>query len=934
MTTPKIITAFLLILSLQSASGQKLQKEVLPLDPAVRTGKLSNGFTYFIRKNTEPKDRVQLYLVNKVGSILETDEQQGLAHFLEHMNFNGTAHFPKNELVDYLEKSGVRFGADLNAYTGFDETVYQLPLPTDDEEIFKNGMQIMRDWAQEATLDPAEIEKERGVILEEKRLGKGASQRMQEKYLPVLLNNSRYANRIPIGTEEVLINFKPETIRKFYQDWYRPDLQALIVVGDIDVDAVEKMIKAKFSDLRNPKSPIKRIQYTIPLTGKNQFIAVTDKEFAYTVAQVIIKHPALITRTAADYRKSIERNLFNQILGDRYTELSKQADPPYIQGGASMNRFLAGLDAYTAIVVAKPGELEKGFKSVWRETERVKQFGFTQTELNRAKQSYLMAFESVLKEKDKTPSENFVNEYQQYFLIEQAAPGLETELNMVRDQLPLIKLADINALVGQYIKDVNRDIVIMAPEKERNNLPGNAEIESWIAYIQKEKLTAFVDQVSDKPLIEKIPVPGKVISEKKNEKLDVSEITLSNGVKVLIKPTNFKNDEILFHSFSPGGTSLYSDKDFQSANNAAGIISSCGLGNFNSIELPKMLNGKIVNVSPYISERSEGLQGSARPNDIETALKLIYLYFTSPRKDTAIFSGIISQSRSGLANRGDDPNNVFSDTISAVLANYNIRRTGPSIAKLNEINLNRAFEIFKERFADASDFTFTFTGNVNIEEIKPLLEQWLGSLPSIKRKEQATDLGIHIPSGLLQRKVYRGSEPKATVRLVYSGKYTYNEDNNIQLEALGEILQIKLTERLRELEGGVYSPSVKSRYSKYPNNRYVINVSFGCAPENVEKLVAATQDEINKIKLSGATQTDIQKIVAEDTRKTETQMKDNGFWLGYLSSSSENNENPEAILKYFDDLNNITPQSSKTAANTFLSGDNMIKLVLLPEQKN
>lgn len=929
-TTSKIST-ILLLLIWGFTSGQTTNKAPLPLDPSVRTGKLANGFTYYIRKNTEPKNRAQLYLVNKVGSVLENDDQRGLAHFIEHMSFNGTTHFPKNELVNYLQKAGVRFGSDLNAYTGFDETVYQLPIPTDDAEVFKNGMQIMRDWAQEATLDPVEIDQERGVILEEKRLGKGAQQRMQEQFLPVLFNNSRYAQRLPIGTEEVLKNFKPETLKQFYKDWYRPNLQALIVVGDIDVDAVEKMIKAKFSDLKLPKSPRKRTQYTIPLTGQNQFIAVTDKEFPATVMQVLIKLPELVVKTSDDYRKSIQRDLFNQMLAERYDELSKQADPAFIQGVAFMRGFMAGLDAYTVFIVAKPGEMEKGFKAVWRETERARKFGFTQTELDRAKKSYLTSMESSLKEKDKTRSENFVRDYQQYFLKGQAAPGIDYEYKLVQKQLPGITLAELNALAKKYIMDVNRDVVIMAPEKDKNNLPDKATIDNWFKNIQEEKLTAYVDQVSDKPLVSNIPAAGKVVSEKKTDELNVTELTLSNGVKVVLKPTDFKTDEIQFKAFSPGGTSLYSDADFQSAANAAGLVDNSGLGDFSPNELPKLLSGKIVQVSPYINERSEGISGSAAPKDLETAMQLIYLYFTAPRIDSAIFKGFISNSKSGLANRGNDPQSVFSDTVSAVLGNYNIRRTGPSIAKIEQINPAKAYAIYKERFADASDFTFTFIGNIDIEKIKPLLEQWLGSLPSIKRNEQPRDLGIHIPEGLIEKKVNKGSDSKATVRLVFSGEFVYNENNNIQLDALGQVLQIKLTERLREKESGVYSPSARTSYVKYPTSRYSIFVSFGCAPDNVERLIAATMDEINKIKTNGVEASDIQKIIAEDTRVKEIQLKDNGYWLNYLSNSYENNENPKSVLNYISSLNKLMPSSVKEAAQSFLSGKNIVKLVLLPE---
>jgi len=917
----------------KKAATAKPLNEIIPLDKNVKTGKLANGFTYYIRKNVEPKNRVTLYLANKVGSILENDDQQGLAHFIEHMSFNGTANFPKNELVNYLQKSGVRFGADLNAYTSFDQTVYQLPIPTDDPEIVKNGFQIMRDWAQAATLDSAEIEKERGVVLEEKRLGKGAQQRMQDKYLPMLFNNSRYSNRLPIGTEEVLKNAKLATFKQFYQDWYRPDLQALIVVGDMEVSQVEQLIKSKFSDLKNPAKPKLRIDYKIPLLNKNQFIVVTDNEFPVTVAQILIKHPQskLVTRT--DYRNSIVRNLFNQMIQDRYTELTKQANPPFLQGGANISGFLAGLDAYTAYVVAKPGELEKGFKTILTETERVKKFGFTQTELNRAKDAYLVSMESAVKEKDKTASDNFVNEYLRNFLNKEASPGISYEYDLAKTVTPGITLAEVNSLSKKYITELNRDVIIMGPEKDKAILPSEATVNQWIANVKQENVSAYNDEVLDKPLLATTPAAGKVVSEKKIAEIGVTELTLSNGVKVVLKPTNFKNDEITFSAFSPGGTSLYSDADFQSANNAASIVSSSGIGVFNSMQLPKYLNGKKAYVSPYIGELNEGISGYATPKDLETALQLTYLYFTQPRKDSEIFKGIILQQKGGLANRSENPGSVFADSVSALLGNYNIRRTGPSIEKVDQINLDRAFEIYKDRFADASDFTFTFVGNFDVEKIKPLLEQYLGSLPSTNRKEEGKDLGIYIPAGKITKSVYKGREPKVSVRLVFSGEHTFNEESNNQLEALAEVLNIKLIERLREDEGGVYGVGARANYAKYPKQRYSFYINFSCGPENLEKLVASTLDEIEKIKKNGAQAIDVEKFRAEERRTTEIQLKENNFWLSYLSGQLQNNEDPKGVLTYLESLKKVNPENLKQTANKYLSGDNFIRLQLLPEKK-
>lgn len=914
----------------QKSSAQQL----LPSDPNVKVGKLANGFTYYIRKNVEPKNRAQLYLANKVGSILENEGQQGLAHFMEHMGFNGTKHYPKNDLVNYLQKAGVRFGADLNAYTNFDETVYQLPIPTDDADVFNHGMQIMRDWAQDATLDPVEIDKERGVVLEEKRLGKGANQRMQTKYLPVILNNSRYSNRLPIGTEEVLKNFKPETIRQFYKDWYRPNLQALIVVGDINVQAVEQMIKTKFSDLKNPVHPRPRTKYHIPLINKNQFIAVTDKEFSVTAAHIFIKHPEVTIKTTSDLRNEIIRSLYNKMMDARFSEITQQANPPFLQGGSSIGGFLAGLDVAGSYVIAKPNELEKGFKAVLTELERVKRFGFTQTEFDRAKVAFMTQQESVYKERDKTDSRSFVNAYLQNFLNGDAYPSIQYKYNFYKEKIARVSVTEINALAKTYITDTNRDIIILGPEKDKDQMPDEVMVNSWVNAVKQDHIGAYVDQTSSKPLLAFEPQPGTIISEKHDSDLGTTDIILSNGVKITLKPTDFKNDEIRFQAFSPGGTSLYSDADFESANNADEIVGKSGIGDFNAIALNKFLAGKTAHVQPFISERNEGILGATIPRDFETALQLVYLYFTQPRKDEDIFKGYITQLKGSLANRGNDPNSIFSDSIAAVLGNYSIRRTGPSIEKVEQINLDKAYSIFKERFADASDFTFTFVGSFDPQKIKPLLTKYLGALPSINRIEEANDLGIKTPSGKISKTIYKGQEPKASVRLVFSGDYIYNQGNNNQLDALSEVLSIKLIERLREDEGGVYGVRARASYSKYPQGRYTFNIFFGCGPENVEKLIASTLEEISKVKKNGAQEVDVQKFIAEEKRTTETELKENSFWISYLYGQAQNHEDPKVILTYLDSLKSISSDSLKATANTYVNGDNMIQFVLLPEKSS
>lgn len=905
----------------------------LPLDPAVKTGKLPNGLTYYIRHNEEPKHRVVLYLVNKIGSLMETDQQRGLAHFMEHMSFNGTEHFPKNALIDYLQKSGVRFGADINAYTSFDETVYQLPIPSDKPELLDNGIRILRDWAQSAILDAGEIDKERGVVLEEKRLGKGAGERMRNIYWPMILNHSRYAERMPIGIDSILEHFRPEDIRRFYHDWYRPDQQAVIVVGDIDVEQMQRLIQKEFSDLKNPANEPKRIAYTVPLTGKHQFITVTDRETVTTEAQVLIKHPMLANRTAPDYRRQMIRQLYNQMLQQRYSRLLRRPDPPFLNASAGMSGFIGGLDSYNANVTLTPGKLEEGFKAMWRENIRVKKYGFTKEELERTKTNFLSSMEAAYKEKDKTPSSSYANEYQNYFLKGDPAPGIDVEYALLKNDLPGITLQEVNALATAYIVKTDRDILFLAPDKERSNLPDEAKVNGWMAAVENEPLQAYEEKQTNLPLLATAPTAGSITAKHIDKELGLTTLTLSNGLKVLLKPTDFRNGEILFSGFAPGGTSLYSDADFQSAAAASGIIAAGGVGNYNVTDLQNYLTGKQVGVTPFISERSQGFSGSARSSDLETALELIYAYFTEPRKDTAMFRNILQRSRTSLVGRDRDPGAVFQDSASAILSNYHVRRTGPSLAKLDQLDLDKAYRIYKERFSDAGAFTFTFVGSFDTTAILPLLEKYLGGLPATNKPETAKDLGISIPRGTISRTIFKGSEPKATIELIFSGDLDYTQDDLLHLQALKEALQIRMIQRLREEESGVYSPQVQISASKYPHPVYVLSISFGCAPANADKLVASALDEIAKLRANGPLQENVDKWKAEDRTARETQLRNNKWWLSYLTTQLGNGEDLHQLDTYAPARDRITVQDLKTAANKYLDGKNYIRLQLFPDKK-
>ncbi len=915
----------------------------IPPDPDVKVGKLPNGLTYYIRKNTEPKNRAELRLVIRAGSVLETDAQRGLAHFMEHMAFNGTKNFPKNELVNFLQSAGVRFGADLNAYTGFDETVFQLPVPTDSARLFERSFQILEDWAHNATIDPAEVEKERGVVLEERRLGRGAGQRMRDTYFPPLLNNSRYASRLPIGTEEVLKTFTPATLRQFYKTWYRPDLMAVIAVGDFNATAVEAMIREKFGRIRAVKSAIPRVEYEIPAHKDTKVIIVTDPEQPNTVVQVIYKRPQINQLTLNDLRESIKRGLFNTMLGNRIQELTQQANPPFLGGYSNYSSFLGNLDAFTSLAVAKEGNVERAIRAVLDENARVKQFGFTATELARAKQEFYTSVEQAYSERDKTKSANFVNEYVQNFTDKDPYTSIDFYFDFLKKQQPGITLAEVNALVDTFIRNENRAVIVMAPEN-RDAGPDKAKlptVDQIISYVNDagKGLTAYDDKTLDAPLVPTPPTPSPVANEREISELGLTEWTLRNGVRVVLKPTTFKNDQILFSGSSFGGTSRYGLNDFMSARYSSTLATLGGTGAYNQIQLGKFLSGKQVNVYPYVSELGEGISGSTTPKDLETALQLLYSYFTQPRKDADVTAGFLSNQRSALQNQIDTPTpqRAFQDTVAVTLGANNARRQPLRLADLDNINPDRALAIYKERFADAGDFTFCFVGNFTEKTLRPLVELYLGGLPSLSatapdKKEKFVDLGIRIPAGSISKTVYRGVDPKATVQLVYSGDLVWSPENTTQIDALAEVLEIKLIEKLREEESGVYGVSASGSYAKYPVPRYTFRIGFGCAPDNVEKLIARTREIIDNLKQQGALPGDIAKFKAETRRETELQLKDNQFWLGYLQNQYYNNDNPTEILREAELLKKVTPESTKEAATTYF-GNNMIRLVLMPAKK-
>ncbi|MDB5035189.1 MAG: peptidase domain protein [Chlorobi bacterium] len=930
-----IILTFILLAASVVAIAQPPGKDIspqdrLPFDPAVRTGRLKNGLTYFIRKNAKPEDRAELQLIVKAGSVLETPEQQGLAHFVEHMAFNGTKNFRKHEIVDFLESTGMRFGADLNAYTGFDQTVYMLQLPTDNARTLDKGIQVLEDWAHNVSFEDDEIDKERGVVIEEWRLGRGADSRLRDKTFPVLYYNSIYADRLPIGQKAVLDTFRHETLRRFYSEWYRPELMAVVAVGDFDPAAIEQMIQDHFNRIPVSQNPKVRQQVIIPDHPQTLYAIASDAEATRTAVGVRYLHPLQPTTTVADYRQDIVQNLFFSMLNARIEEISKRPDPPLLFGyGSAYNfntaKFFVGLDAG----VVNNGAV-KGLTAVLTEAERVRRYGFSQTELDRAKLDVMRGMEQAYAERDKVESARYADEYSSYFLNGTSSPGIEYESALYSRYMPGITLQEVNA-VGKLFTDDNRVVTVTGPRKEGVSLPSESDLAAVFRDVTSSTMTAYIDTVSQAPLMAMMPKGGKIVKETTNSELGTTEWTLSNGMRVILKPTDFKNDQVLFNAFSPGGTSLASDADYLTATFAVPIVVTGGLGAFNETDLNKKLAGKDATVTPYIAELRQGLNGNGSPKDMETMFQLIDLYLTSPRKDSNAFNTMISRLRAAVQNRSARPDVAFNDTLNSTLWQYSVRKQSLSEQGLSTVDLDKAFRFYQARFANPAGLTFIFVGTIRPETMRPLVEKYLAGL-STGGSENWRDLGLKPPTGVIRKEVHRGVEPKSQVAIIFSGPFEWNRWNQYVMDATLSVLEIRMREALREDKGGTYGVGVGASPVHYPEARYTASIGFGCAPDRVAELTKAAFDLIETFKKTGPTKAELEKVKEADRREREVKMKDNQYWLGAIQSSLVNNDNPTEFLHDDRLAERLTAADIKAAAARYLDMKNYIQVLLFPEK--
>jgi len=930
----KLLILFWILATTLSFGQQQFKlADPIPTDPKVSKGVLANGMTYYVRTNNTPKNRADLFLVVRAGSVDEDDNQLGLAHFAEHMAFNGTKNFPKHDLINYLESLGMEFGPEINAYTSFDETVYNIKVPLDSVEYIDKGLQVLYDWASQVTDSDDEIEKERGVVHEEWRSGRGADERMMQQWLPVFLQDSKYADRLPIGKMEIVDHFAPELLRKFRKDWYRPDLEAVVVVGDFDQQTMVNRVKEMFSKIPKATEPRLKQSFDIPDHQETLVSAVTDKEAQYAEARMFYKHPLEKLKTIGDYRKTIVEGLYNSMINERLAEITQKENPPFMFASTSYSELFGPKSVFNSVAVCQNGKIETGIKAVLAENERVLKFGFTQTELDRQKAVLLTSVENLYNERDKQQSISYAEEYKKNFLItEEPFPGIENEYQYFEAFIPEIKLEEVNELAHQWITKENRVVILTAPEVEGVQIPSKSELLNYLKDVENTPVQAYTDNVVDKPLIPVEPKEGSIVSIRKIEPVDAEEWTLSNGAKVVVKSTDFKADEILFSAYSLGGSSLYERNDDVSADIAPAILDQSGLGDFDQIALAKLLSGKTVSVSPYITDLREGFSGVSSVKDATSLIQLIYMYFVGQRTDQSAYNSYMSRFSGILENRESSPEAAFQDTLQTVSVNYSPRKRPMSPELLKEADFSRINQINRERFSDASDFIFFFVGKIDQEVLKSLVVKYLASIPSENRHENWKDMGIEEPKGVVERTVSKGQDAKSMQYLVFHGNFDYNRRNILLINAAAKILSTRLLEVIREDKSSVYYIGADPQVEKYPHPEYNLTIYYGADPKKLTELKEAVFAQIRDIATNGPSADDLKKAKEKLLRERETNLRENNYWLSILSNTYFNsNADFSQFADYVSIVNSFTAEELKSAFSKWFDFENYYGVALKPE---
>ncbi len=934
----KLKSILFLLVTLLAMPAMAQQIPNLPIDPAVRYGVLPNGLTYYVRHNALPEKQVNFYIAQKVGAVQEEDSQRGLAHFLEHMCFNGTTHFPGDALIKYCETIGVKFGQNLNAYTATDETVYNI----DDVPVTENNIDscllVLHDWACDLTLAEAEIDKERGVIHEEWRMRSSGTMRILERQLPNLFPGSRYAYRLPIGTMEVIDNFKYQELRDYYHKWYRPDLQGIIVVGDIDVDKVEAKIKALFSPIKMPENPAAYEFYPVPTTPEPIYIIDKDKEQGQTIIQVLFKHepfPMQLRGTQMFLLQNFATAVATSAFNERLNELSQKADCPFVGaagGDGSYFGLAKTMDAFTISILPKPGQDAAAIEAVMKEVQRVQQHGLTGTELFRAKEKFISGIERIYDNRDKQKSNFYTTQYVRHFLEGNAIPDIETEFNlykMISQQLP-------EQLYTQLLKeytastDTNFVCIGLYPEKEGVEIPTAESFKQAVANAKAAKLDAYVDNVKNEPLVPELPAKGSIVKEEASD-FGYTKWSLSNGANVYFKQTDFNDSEVLFQASSFGGSSRVADKDWLNFNLLGDVMGNVGLGNFTSTELKKKLAGKQVQININVGALTEALYGSSTPKDLRTLFELIYLEFQKPANDVEAYNNTITYLKTSLENAEKLPQIALSDSLTGTYYKHHPRKQRVRRVDLDHANYEEMKRIFSERFNAGGDFDFYFTGAFNTDTLRLLVEQYIAPLKSVKQRETFTDLKIYPVTGIVDNHFTRKMEtPQATIVQLWHGKMPYNMKNVAIVNTFGEILTQRYLKSIREEAGLTYSVGAHASLDYGVRDEFTLQIYCPMKPAAKDSVLLLMEEGIMDIAKNGVTAEELDKVKAFEAKEFDSNQKKNNYWQNLIAAKTRWNKDEHT--NYVKTMQSVTSADIKKFVNKFLlKQKNRTTISMLPE---
>jgi zinc protease len=909
----------------------------MPVDPEVLVGALPNGLRYYVRANGKPSRQAELRLVVKAGSVLEDDDQQGVAHFVEHLEFEGTRNFPGQGIIQFLASLGLGIGPDANAETSYNDTQYTLRVPTDAPGVLDRALLVLEDWANAATFDQDAIDRERGIVLSEWRMHLGAQERTQDKILRAQLEGSRYTDRVPIGRPDILERVTREQLVRFYRDWYRPDLMAVIVVGDVDRNAVAQLIRSHFAGLSLPSPVRPRPTFDVPEHNGTRYAVVTDKETTATTIELSDLRPARNQGTVGGYRDIMKDLLFADMLGDRLDELTQTANAPFLRAAADRGLFPIARtrdEARLASLVANDGAA-RGLEALVTELERVAQFGFTESELARAKQSMMLGSERIVTESPDRLSSSRADEYTRNFLEDEALPTIWQELAFHRRLVPGITLAEINALTKDWFPDANRLIVVSAPEGTGLRLPDQAQLESVVKSASAKRLERYVDSAGGQALMDAPPRRGTVVKTTVRSDTGITEWTLSNGATVVLKPTTLREDQILFRAAAPGGTSLANDADFVPARVADLVIPAGGVGRFTNAALDKILNGKAVEVRPFIDEIDQGMRGGSTPQDLEAMMQLLYLRFTAPRADPAAFAAMAAQARTLLANQAVSPDVAFEQTIDSTLSSNHLRRRPETPATVDQWNLDKSLAFYKARFANAGNFTFTFVGSFTLDAMRPLVETYLASLPATGARESFRDLGITPPTGVIEKTVEKGVAPKSEIAIVITGPFEYDDPHKLALHTVTMLLESRLFDTIRQELGETYSITATPDMQKFPKPQYSLRIEWTCDPARTDAVVKRVFDEIAFVRDARVSPGQVAAIRGILRREFEKNSESNGYFLNQIARRYEDGEQATvaSVDKMNDQIDGLSADAIQRAAATYLNLGNYVKVTRVPERR-